>query len=148
MFHVPFSIPTEPFVGRDAELAQLHQAWHTAVGQGGAIVLIEAEAGGGKTRLAQEFGRSLPGALFLTGQCYELTRTAPYRPWIDILQVRLAQVDDANLAHLSPYWLDQLTRLLPELAALRRASRNICGRRSLRRFCACPAQVGGLWTGT
>ena len=118
-----FSIPTAPFVGRDAELAQIHQAWHTAQSQGGAIVLIEAEAGGGKTRLAQEFGRGLSDALFLTGQCYESTRTTPYRPWIDILQARLAQVDRRALAQLSPYWLDQLTRLLPELATRRGAAR-------------------------
>lgn len=82
-------------------------------------MLIEAEAGGGKTRLAQEFGRSLPGTLFLTGQCYESTRTVPYRPWVDILHTRLAQVGNQALAQLSPYWLDQLTRLLPELAARR-----------------------------
>ncbi|HEU5097920.1 MAG TPA: AAA family ATPase, partial [Roseiflexaceae bacterium] len=133
------SIPTEPFVGRDAELAQLHQAWHTAQRQGGAIVLIEAEAGGGKSRLVQEFGRGLPGALFLTGQCYESTRSVPYRPWVDILQARLAQVDNQALAELSPYWLDQLTRLLPELAA----------RRGAAQFTAAPPTSGEqehLWT--
>ena len=123
---VPVDAPTASdrttvFLGREAELAQLYQAWHTAQRQGGAIVLIEAEAGGGKTRLAQEFGRSLLGALFLSGQCYESTRTAPYRPWVDILQARLAQVDNRAMAHLSPYWLDQLTRLLPELATQRGA---------------------------
>jgi len=116
-----FSIPTVTFVGREAELAQLHQAWRAAEDQGGASVLVEAEAGGGKTRLVQAFGHGLSGALFLTGQCYESTRTMPYRPWVDILQARLAQASDAALACLSPYWLDQLTRLLPELAARRGA---------------------------
>jgi DNA-binding SARP family transcriptional activator len=118
-----FSVPTEPFVGREAELAQLHQAWHTAQSQGGAIVLIEAEAGGGKTRLAQELGCGLPDAVFLVGQCYESTRTVPYRPWVDVLRARLAQAGDQALAHLSPYWLDQLARLLPELTARRGAPR-------------------------
>src|SRR5262245_37699846 len=66
-----FSIPTATFVGRDAELAQLHQLWRIAQSEGGAIVLIEGEAGGGKTRLAHEFGAGLAGASFLTGQCYE-----------------------------------------------------------------------------
>jgi DNA-binding SARP family transcriptional activator len=113
------------FVGREAELAQLGQAWQAAHSQGGAIVLLEAEAGGGKTRLAQEFADALPGALVFTGQCYESTRSAPYRPWIDILQARLAQVDNHTLAGLPPYWLDQLTRLLPELAARRGAPRRI-----------------------
>jgi predicted ATPase len=130
---------TAVFVGREAELAQLHQAWYTAQSQGGTIVLIEAEAGGGKTRLAQEFGRGLPSALFLTGQCYESTRTMPYRPWVDILQARLAQVDNRALAHLSPYWLDQLTRLLPDLAA----------RRGAPRFTTAPPTSGEqehLWT--
>ena len=98
MRNAPFSISADLLVGRDAELARLHQAWSTAQDQGGAIALIEAEAGGGKTRLAQEFGRGLSGALCLTGQCYESTRTAPYRPWIDLLQARLAQVDRRALA--------------------------------------------------
>jgi DNA-binding SARP family transcriptional activator len=134
-----FSILAESFVGRDVELAQLHQAWHMAQRQGGAIVLIEAEAGGGKTRLAQVFGRDLPGALFLTGQCYESTRTVPYRPWVDILQARLALVDDRALAELSPYWLEQLKRLLPELAA----------RHGAQQFAAVPPTLGEqehLWT--
>src|SRR5262245_8447554 len=43
IFNSQISIPTEPFVGRDAELDQLHQAWHIAQSRGGAIVLIEAE---------------------------------------------------------------------------------------------------------
>jgi DNA-binding SARP family transcriptional activator len=127
------------FVDREEELARLHQAWHTAQSQGGAVVLIEAEAGAGKTRLAHVFGHGLPGVMFLIGQCYESTRTVPYRPWVDILQARLARVDDGALAALSPYWLDQLARLLPELAA----------RQGARRFAAgapAPGEQEHLWT--
>jgi predicted ATPase len=126
-------------VGRETELAQLHQAWHTTQSQGSAIVLIEAEAGGGKTRLAQEFGRGLSGVVFLTGQCYESTRTLPYRPWVDILQARLAQVNRHALVQLSPYWLDQLTRLLPELAAQR-------GARQLTAAMLTSGEQEHLWT--
>lgn len=104
------------FVGRDAELAQLHQAWQAARRGQGTVVLLEAEAGGGKTRLAHEFSRSLSEAVFLAGQCYESTRALPYRPWIDILEARLAGLDDATLTKLPALWLEQLMRLLPALA--------------------------------
>jgi DNA-binding SARP family transcriptional activator len=126
-------------VGREAELVQLHHAWHTAQSHGGTIVLIEAEAGGGKTRLVQEFSRGLPSVLLLTGQCYESTRTVPYRPWVDILQARLAQVNRWALAQLSPYWLDQLTRLLPGLATQRGAPRLAAAQPT-------PGEQEHLWT--
>ncbi|MFN8457636.1 MAG: AAA family ATPase [Anaerolineae bacterium] len=103
-------------VSREPELAQLQQAWQLA-GQGqGTVALIEAEAGSGKTRLAREFGHSLPGARFLSGECYESTRTLPYYPWLDLLETHLANLDEASLNRLSPFWLDYLLRLLPGLA--------------------------------
>ena len=53
----------------------------------------------------------------LSGQCYESTRALPYRPWIDVLESRLAQLSDQALRTLSPFWLEQLARLVPTLNA-------------------------------
>src|SRR5262249_37140797 len=93
---------TTAMVGREVEFFQLHRVWNTTQSRAGAVILIDAEAGGGKTRLIQEFGLSLSDTLFLTGQCYESTRTAPYRPWVDILRARVDQMDRQALARVSP----------------------------------------------
>ncbi len=108
---------TTPFVGRSIELAALAQAWQSARKEGSALALIAAEAGGGKTRLVREWAQRTPGVQLLMSQGYESTRTLPYRPWIELLQSRLAQPDAPDLGQLAPYWREQLARLLPELAA-------------------------------
>ncbi|MBI4419800.1 MAG: AAA family ATPase [Gemmatimonadetes bacterium] len=50
---------TPDFVGRTAALAELAAAWRAARAGAAALVLIEGEAGMGKTRLCEEFLRSL-----------------------------------------------------------------------------------------
>lgn len=106
----------EGFVGREAELKTLHQAWAaTNQGQGGTL-LITAVAGGGKTRLVQTFSRSLTQATILSGDCHESAQHLPYTPWIELLETHLGRMDDDTLLSLSPFWLDYLLRLLPHLA--------------------------------
>ena len=108
---------TPDFVSRAAELTQLSQRWQTAVQGSGSVVLIQAEAGGGKTRLVQEFGRQQPASRILTGTCYESTRSLPYHPWIELLETHLADVDETAHARWPPFWHTYLARLLPSLAA-------------------------------
>ncbi len=115
----PFLGSSDPFVGRAGELERLQRAWQESQRHNGVVVLIEGATGSGKTRLVQEFTRCVPAALFLVGRCYESTRTMPYRPWIDLLQARLALGDDGDLEWVAPYYLAQLARLLPEVAARR-----------------------------
>jgi hypothetical protein len=61
-------------VGRDADLAALHDALKRTRSGEPSTVLVGGEAGVGKTRLVEEFRRSAAeaGALVLTGQCLEL----------------------------------------------------------------------------
>lgn len=104
------------FVGREKEWQQLNEAW-AAVGQGnGRILLISAEAGGGKTRLIHEWAQTLPDALFLYGACYESTRTLAYHPWLKILEQLSRWLDTAVIKTLPAPWLEALSRLLPGLA--------------------------------
>ncbi|GAB4270472.1 MAG: AAA family ATPase [Candidatus Promineifilaceae bacterium] len=122
----PAALPTErpqlQFVGRAGEHAQLAAALAAIRRQPQAarqprLLLLEGEAGAGKTRLAEEFIRYAAGreALILRGGCFEFGETLPYQPIADALRLALSQAADA----LSPVWLAELARVLPELRDLR-----------------------------
>lgn len=114
-----------PFVGRTAELNRLHELAVTHK-----LVLIEGEAGIGKTRLIEEFIRSAPvlfstetaasePLLGLIGQARELEYALPYQPVIEALRALLSHPYWPRLRedlHLSDIWLAEVARLLPELA--------------------------------
>jgi DNA-binding SARP family transcriptional activator len=108
--------PAVAFAGRQTELEQLQTVWQRAVAGQGSVLLVAAEAGGGKSRLMEEFGRRLPAGSFLTGRCYESSAILPYHPWIELLESRLAAIGPAGLQERSPFVQDYLARLLPGLA--------------------------------
>ena len=113
---------TAVFVGRETELDQLEQRWQKASQASGGVLLIEAEAGGGKTSLIQQFAQRLSEDRFGVGNCYESTRALPYHPWIELLESYLPTINAAERAQWPPFWRDYLTRLLPSLAVRRRQS--------------------------
>ena len=81
------SAPTpQPLVGRDRELALLHDRLTAARDGQGSLVLISGEAGIGKTALADALCREAAdtGAHVLTGHCYDRTETPPYGPWLQV----------------------------------------------------------------
>ncbi|MEW5716986.1 MAG: AAA family ATPase, partial [Chloroflexota bacterium] len=109
-----------PLVGRADERAQLI-AHVEALGAGsGGIVLLEGEAGVGKTRLLQEIARDAAwrGAQVLWGRCNDLEAASPYAPMIDALAQGLSPLRAEQLRGLlDPIWLQVLAPLLPNLAA-------------------------------
>ncbi|MCP4360560.1 MAG: tetratricopeptide repeat protein, partial [Chloroflexi bacterium] len=109
------------FVGRYTEQSQLQTIWRN----GGGIVLVEAVAGGGKTRLIEEFRRDLPeNTVQLSGHSYESTRNIPYQPWLPILENYLASQKQDLLQKLAPRWQQQLGSLLPDLYSSPAATPN------------------------
>ena len=106
---------TTPFVGRDHDLRAL-RLLYDAIETDGQVVLVEGEAGIGKTRLAEELvaGLRRAGAQVLVGRAYEDESGLAYSPLVDALRARLRDGDD---------WLDGLparavheaARLVPEL---------------------------------
>src|SRR5918995_4471042 len=72
-------------VGRNRELRDLRRLLDTAIDGRGQLVLLEGEAGVGKTTIAAALCREAAdrGALVLVGHCYDLTDTPPYGPWTD-----------------------------------------------------------------
>ncbi|RFU38454.1 helix-turn-helix transcriptional regulator, partial [Actinomadura logoneensis] len=98
------------FAGRATELAALRAAHARAEGGAMAVVLVAAEAGGGKTRLVEEFVRDRRA---LVGGCLDLgAASLPYAPFTAILR-RLGP--DAVARLTSPAARRELSRLLPAL---------------------------------
>jgi DNA-binding SARP family transcriptional activator len=112
----PRSLSDPPFVGRTMEHTQLTSAYR-AVQQGQTtIVVLQGNAGIGKTRLATEFLHWLivQGADVLVGRAFEAVGRVSYQPIVEALRQRLEQ-ENAPDDLLSDVWLAELSRLLPEL---------------------------------
>ena len=89
-----------PFVGRQTLLAGLHRALADA-GRGQArVVVIEGEAGIGKTSLAQHFAAAVGAVQVLWGRCYEHAGAPPFWPWTQVLRALVAAADPAELRRL------------------------------------------------
>jgi len=88
---------------------------HSSPGQP-QLVLLQGEAGIGKTRLASDFAgwAQAQGADVLAGRALQTGRQLPYQPLIDVLRHRLEQ-EHAPDDLVSDVWLAELARLLPEL---------------------------------
>jgi tetratricopeptide (TPR) repeat protein len=87
--------PLSPFVGRDRELAALHDALaHAEAGRGEAAGIV-SEPGMGKSRLLLEFRQSLTGRrlTYLEGRCLPYGATIPYHPLLEILRANCRIVD-------------------------------------------------------
>jgi class 3 adenylate cyclase len=88
-----------PFVGRQAELAALHQVLEQAGAGHGQVVAVIGEAGVGKTRLFHEFTQaSRPqGWLLLESSSTSYGKATPYLPVIDLLKAYF-QIEDRDEA--------------------------------------------------
>ena len=89
------------FVGRDAELQQLHQALDTAASGQGQVVAIVGEPGVGKSRLTWEFTHShlTHGWLTIEARSVSYGRVTSYLPVIDLLReyFRIDPHDDPRM---------------------------------------------------
>jgi DNA-binding SARP family transcriptional activator len=111
---------TYAMVGRDTEWRRLLAAYGSIAGDGHVIVL-EGEAGIGKTRLAEELvtHARAQGAGVLEARCYEGEMTLAYAPLIAALRAALAGGRAGWPGELPAPWLSEVARLLPEIAVLR-----------------------------
>jgi predicted ATPase/DNA-binding CsgD family transcriptional regulator len=103
-------------VGRETELAQLRDALKRARADEPVAVLVGGEAGVGKTRLVEEFGRYAEGegARVLVGQSLELGEDGlAFAPFGAILRDLLRRDGPAAFAGYE----QELVRLLPDLGA-------------------------------
>lgn len=128
-----------PFVGRAEELRQLARVY-ADISRDGRVILVEGEAGIGKTRLAEELLAEplRSGAAVVTGRGYEDEAALAYMPLVDALRAHLHS-DDGWVAGVPPAALAEVARLLPELAEGRSRQSEADGPGAESRFLA------GLW---
>jgi len=91
--------PNAPFVGRATlveRLARVRAGMESGHGQ---VVLVEGEAGIGKTSLVQRVLASSPGVRVVTGRCPQRAGAPPFWPWSQVMR-SLGAADDAGLAAL------------------------------------------------
>ena len=111
--------PTPPadFVGRESEWQTLNRAWDQVRQGHRRALIIKAEAGGGKTRLVQEWAKTLPDKDYYYGPCYESSRNLAYQPWLPLLDELHRHLNPASIATLPLPWRITLAHLLPALAS-------------------------------
>jgi DNA-binding SARP family transcriptional activator/Tfp pilus assembly protein PilF len=104
-----------PFVGRAEDLRRL-RAVYDAVRDDGRVVLVEGEAGIGKTRLVEELLSSVraQGGRVVSGRAYEDEAGLAYAPVVAAFRDRLHDADDWR-AHTAAAALAEAARLVPEL---------------------------------
>lgn len=116
------------FVGRQRELERLEQIWMDTRDGRPCFVVIEGEAGIGKTRLAEEFARRVRrgGARTLWGNCVELQEGGlPYAPF---RQAFRDTRDDPGLRQALEVAQGELSDLLAHPGELVTADRRRSGR--------------------
>lgn len=128
---------TPAFVGREAELKRLQQAWDLACNGQRSIVWVVGEPGIGKTTLIERFVASLGEVACARGQCVEFYGAGePYLPVLEAL-AELCRIDSTVpdlLRAVAPAWLMQLPWLCTasERDALRRELAGVGPERMLR----------------
>ncbi|HXY69073.1 MAG TPA: AAA family ATPase, partial [Gemmatimonadales bacterium] len=101
-------------IGREQQWRPLVRAWTAATGGCGGLVLLEGEAGVGKTRLAEDFlcYAATEGGTVLRGRGYDARSGIPFGPVVELLRGAL---DAPGVVTAEAEWLSEVARLLPEL---------------------------------
>ncbi|MGW0433857.1 helix-turn-helix transcriptional regulator [Micromonospora sp. NPDC003197] len=121
---VTYRATSTVLVGRQAELTALRDTFHRVRGGEPAAVLVGGEAGVGKSRLIEEFGRLVvaDGGRLLIGQCLALGEQGlPFAPFAAALRTVLRR----DGAEVFGGYEQEFARLLPELA--RTPGRSLAG---------------------
>jgi DNA-binding SARP family transcriptional activator len=106
-----------PFVGRAVEFSRLIMLYEHACNGQPQVVLLEGEAGIGKSRLAEEFLNLVKaqGANVLEGLSLKTSQHLPYLLLRDSMLACLKAEPDLRQL-MNDSWLSELSRLLPELS--------------------------------
>lgn len=105
------------FVGRTAEMAEVTARLQLAFQGTGGLLVLDGEAGVGKTRLAYHGLQwaAQAGATILSATCQPLEQQLPFAPLSDALGRYLQALPDGVLPQLPTASLAQLAQLIPSL---------------------------------
>jgi predicted ATPase/DNA-binding SARP family transcriptional activator len=109
-------LPRLPLVGRSQEMRTILE-WYKAAGPAGRLLLLEGEAGIGKTRLAGaflEFVRT-GGGLIVAAQCYEGEAGLAYAPIVEAFSTAIRSSKREWPEQLPDRILAEGARLFPDL---------------------------------
>jgi tetratricopeptide (TPR) repeat protein/transcriptional regulator with XRE-family HTH domain len=110
--------PASPFVGRSNEYGQLLGLISRLTSGNGHLVLIEGEAGIGKSRLIAEMAAyAQQRALrLLVTRCYEIERAIAYQPVIELATQACLGAPEERLRKIMPTLLAEIAALVPAMA--------------------------------
>jgi DNA-binding SARP family transcriptional activator/tetratricopeptide (TPR) repeat protein len=119
--------PPLSMVGRHTELVTLERHLGNAARGRGRLVIVQGEAGIGKTRLVEELLWRIEHGLtdppigrpaIPAGHCFEAERSLPYYPFVEAFRSIMPYIDLETLG-VPDVWLAEVNRLLPDIAELR-----------------------------
>ncbi|MDE0682657.1 MAG: AAA family ATPase [Candidatus Poribacteria bacterium] len=102
-----------PLIGREREVERLKQGWAQALAANGQALLIEGEAGIGKSRcvqLIQEHVESHPDAVTLESRCSPYYQNSPLYPILSLFQEHVVQFTSTDTAQIRLEKLENLLR--------------------------------------
>ena len=102
-----------PLIGREREVELLKQGWAQALAANGQALLIQGEAGIGKSRcvqLIQEHVESHPDAVTLEGRCSPYYQNSPLYPILSLFQEHVVQFTNTDTAQRRLEKLENLLR--------------------------------------
>jgi DNA-binding SARP family transcriptional activator/tetratricopeptide (TPR) repeat protein len=113
--HAIREAPAQSLVGRGVELTRLTQALDEAWSGAPQLLVLEGEAGIGKSRLMEALAdiAAARGGRVLVGRAYESEQILPFQPWIDALGAGHGLADEALLSRIGPPLRAELARLVP-----------------------------------
>ena len=116
----PALVERTPFVGREAERADLRRLLAGTVRGQGALAMIGGEPGVGKTRLAEELMAEARqrNMTALIGRCYEMEGAPPYVPFVEMLEAAARIIPPPALRETLGDAAPEVAKLLPELRRL------------------------------
>ena len=106
------------FVGREAELRQLHTAFDNAMSGEGSLVMVVGEPGIGKTSLCGQLDTyaTLRGGKTLVGHCYEEgSLSLPYLAFVEAMRTYVLERDAAGLKSDLGSGASEVARIVSEL---------------------------------
>lgn len=112
------AIPEGPLVARQTELERLMTALRaTSRGRGGKLLLLDGEAGVGKTRLFQEAMLTgiERGVVVVAGRCYESFNAVPFYPFREAVAALYLAAPGSVCSQVPTRW-PHLLRLLPDIS--------------------------------